>query len=288
MRDDFAVMIVTYGRPDKQDTVKMLRNMGYSGKLILICDNTDPTVASLKEKEKCDVMVFNKKEAAKRTDTMYNRVEMKSPVYAMNYALGQARWMGLKYVAICDDDMKGMQFRPVIDGKLKSIKIKKADPVFEAILRFMDGTGIKAMCPARADGYTGGAGNQFVRDGVKYNLSQMIFLNTNINLTFRGTLYVDFIASMDLMNDNRPAFAYMGMSVLSPGEGSNKGGCADVYEEDTDRYVAKYYAMMAHPGYVSIGWNKRKKQFFHRVGGAVSHPYIISERWRKARSDHEK
>ena len=44
MRDDFAVFILSHGRPHNVKTCKTLVKQGYSGKWFLVLDNEDETI----------------------------------------------------------------------------------------------------------------------------------------------------------------------------------------------------------------------------------------------------
>jgi hypothetical protein len=50
VRDDFAIFILSHGRPDNIYTVNTLNKVGYTGKYYFILDNEDPTIDGYKEK----------------------------------------------------------------------------------------------------------------------------------------------------------------------------------------------------------------------------------------------
>ena len=60
MNDDFAVFILTYGRPDNVKTYKTLDRFGYTGKIYLICSTDDKKLNQYKTKYKDQVITFNK------------------------------------------------------------------------------------------------------------------------------------------------------------------------------------------------------------------------------------
>ena len=61
--DNFAVFILTHGRPDNVITYKTLQKCGYTGKLFFIVDNEDKTIERYKENFGRDrVLVFRKKD----------------------------------------------------------------------------------------------------------------------------------------------------------------------------------------------------------------------------------
>ena len=86
MRDDFAVFILTHGRPNKVYTYKTLRNQNYSGRIYLLIDDEDESAREYQEKYGDEVIVFNKTEAASLVDVGDNRPDHR--VYARNVILG--------------------------------------------------------------------------------------------------------------------------------------------------------------------------------------------------------
>ena len=62
-KNDFCVIILTYGRPEKQKTYNTLRKLGYTGEIFFLCSDDDNSIAIMKEKYGLDrVHIFSKKE----------------------------------------------------------------------------------------------------------------------------------------------------------------------------------------------------------------------------------
>ena len=125
MRDDFVVFILTHGRANQMHTDVALRNAGYTGKIIYIIDNEDPTANIYYEKfGKDSVYMFNKTEFAKKVDTMDLSVDRRAIVYARGACYEIAKELGYKYFLELDDDYSNFRSR-VVDGKsLKTVYIK--------------------------------------------------------------------------------------------------------------------------------------------------------------------
>ena len=64
MWNDFAIFILTHGRPDNVRTIASLRSHGYTGKIVLVIDNEDQSRANY-EALGVDVVVFDKEKASK-------------------------------------------------------------------------------------------------------------------------------------------------------------------------------------------------------------------------------
>ena len=57
---NYAVFILTHGRPDNVITYHTLRKAGYTGKIYLICDDEDKTLSEYQSKYQDQVIVFSK------------------------------------------------------------------------------------------------------------------------------------------------------------------------------------------------------------------------------------
>ena len=67
--DKFCIFVLSHGRPQKpaKNTIKMLRSCGYTGRIMVVCDNEDATIDEyFKNYGKENIYVFDKKEASKK------------------------------------------------------------------------------------------------------------------------------------------------------------------------------------------------------------------------------
>ena len=97
MPNDFAVFILTHGRPDKVKTYDSLIKQGYTGRIYIIVDNEDKTIEEYKKKFKEKVIVFDKLEMSKTFDTGDNFSNRRSIVYARNASFKIAKDLKIKY-----------------------------------------------------------------------------------------------------------------------------------------------------------------------------------------------
>ena len=82
--NNFAVFILSNGRPDRVYTYETLRRHGYTGRIVLVVDDLDKTKDEYIEKYGSDVVVFDKRAAAKTFDQADNFDDMRAIVYARN------------------------------------------------------------------------------------------------------------------------------------------------------------------------------------------------------------
>ena len=70
MRKDFAVFILTHGRPDKQYTNHALDKAHYTGRRIMLLDDEDDTLSLYKQNyPDTEIILFDKESYIKTSDT---------------------------------------------------------------------------------------------------------------------------------------------------------------------------------------------------------------------------
>ena len=83
---DFAVFILTHGRPDNVSTYKTLLKCGYKGKVYFVIDNEDKCIEQYQKNFGAEnIIVFDKKAMADKTDEANNFDNRKVIVHARNY-----------------------------------------------------------------------------------------------------------------------------------------------------------------------------------------------------------
>lgn len=118
MRDDFAVFILSNGRPDNIKTLRALKKANYTGNWYIVCDDLDTTLPEYKKKFKDRVIVFDKRAIAAKIDTGINDNEdMRAIVYARNACFDIAKYLGLTYFLELDDDYTSFDARYISKGK---------------------------------------------------------------------------------------------------------------------------------------------------------------------------
>jgi hypothetical protein len=103
MRDDYCVFILTHGRSNNVQTVRSIRNHGYTGKVFIVIDDGDETGEEYKRIFGDDVLVFSKDEAGKYTDLCDNFTNRRTPVLARNACWDLAKQAGEKPSTKCID-----------------------------------------------------------------------------------------------------------------------------------------------------------------------------------------
>lgn len=280
IRNDFAVIILTSGRPDKQYTYELLKRCGYTGKIIFLVDSLDKTVRELRKRYSDEkIVVFDKKTV--EVDLIDNSGDLATPTYAENYMYELAEKEGLKYFARADDDLKEFRYRIDLGDRLSTDSVQDLDEVFNILVDFMEEADMALFGPSRAGYYFGGRNGAAYQQGTDYNVSQLILCSVKHPLKFRGKTYSDLLVNLDSSVSGRPVFRTMYLSVRSPDEGSNEGGVKKSYDKDPTRYNSNFCAVITHPAAVKI--KKRiKGDFGHKIILNNIFPKIISGRYKRA------
>ena len=130
MRNDFAVLILSHGRPNNIKTIKALENANYTGKYYIVIDNEDKTKDEYIKLYGDKVIIFDKQAISDnpKYDKFDNNNNNKVIFFARNASMEIAKDLGLKYYIQFDDDYNRFEFRYEKDGVLKhDIKINNME-----------------------------------------------------------------------------------------------------------------------------------------------------------------
>ena len=95
VRDDFAILIISHGRPDKMKVLHALKKVNYTGKYYIVIDNEDETAGEYYRLYKDKVIMFNKSALDGTFDIMDNFEGRSVPVFARNVLYDIAKKLGL-------------------------------------------------------------------------------------------------------------------------------------------------------------------------------------------------
>lgn len=135
---DFAVFILTHGRPDNVKTLATLKKCGYGGPVYFIVDNEDKTIDQYIKNFGSDyVKVFDKKAMADSVDEGNNFDERRTITHARNACFDIAKELGITYFIQLDDDYAQFDYRYLSECGTKLLR-KWADlnSTFDIYLEF--------------------------------------------------------------------------------------------------------------------------------------------------------
>lgn len=282
MNDDFAVFILTYGRPDNVKTYKTLDRFGYTGKIYLICSTDDKKLNQYKTKYKDQVITFNKDDI--EFDTADNFNDKRVVVYARNACFKIAEDLGITYFLQMDDDYTDFSYR--FDDKLSYHKgrgyINKVDDIFKSLLKFYKSIPAKSIALSQNGDWIGGDQSGWAKKlSLKRKCMNSFFCSTKRPFKFLGTINEDVNIYTRLGSIGDLFFTVPNVSLKQTDTQSNNGGLTDFYL-DEGTYIKSFYSVLFSPSSVIVSvLNTENARLHHRVSWNNTIPKILNEQYKK-------
>lgn len=284
MRDDFAVIIPTHGRPDVK-TVKTLRNCNYTGKIYLLLDNEDDKVEEYHKKHgKENVLVFDKKakSEARDFDIGDNFDDRRVVVYARNCCHEIAKNLGLKYFLELDDDYTDFLFRYEKDGSLPGKKIEDFNKFVDVMLEFLDVSGALTVCMAQGGDFIGGAQGGIWKKKITRKAMNSFFCRVDRPFNFLGRINEDTTAYVTHGHTGNLFFTISNVALNQGQTQANAGGLTDIYLAN-GTYVKSFYSVIFCPSAVKVGMmGSSSRRMHHVIDWNACNPKIINQEYKKS------
>jgi len=275
MLNDFAVFILTHGRPNNIVTLASLKKCGYTGKIYFIVDNEDKTINTYINKYgKDNVKVFDKKKEADQVDEGNNFDERRTITHARNACFNIAKEIGIKYFIQLDDDYSSFLFR---FKDLYAGKIKNINTVFEAFLNFYKSTNIKSIAFSQGGDHIGG----FNITEMKRKCMNSFFCSTDRPFKFIGAMNEDVNTYTTLGNRGDLFFTFTSIQLCQKATQSQNSGITDMYLR-YGTYCKAFTTTMMHPSGVKVSiMNSNHARIHHSIKWNNTVPMIIEEKYKK-------
>lgn len=272
----FAVFIFCWGRPDFNNTYNALRHHGYTGRIVMLMDDLDPTYSKYIEKfGNENTYVFNKKFVARTSDAMNNFGKLNSTLYVENAMFDIAKDLELDYfVAMCDDYNSFCHKREECERRTQRL-----DEVFEYFVEYLINSPIKCLAFSQGGDHIGGFDPKVKM--CKRKVMNSFFCKTDSPFKFYGSMNDD--ANMYIQNGIRGDvfLTFYPFMLHQPPTQNVKGGLSDEYISN-GTYVKSFYSVMLSPSSVRI---KLMGQTYPRLHHSISFknmvPCIIREDFKK-------
>ena len=271
---DFAVFILTHGRPNSVKTTKTLRNGGYTGDIYYIVDNEDKTISEYIENygDKW-VKVFNKKEMADEIDEGNNFDERRTITHSRNACFKIARELGVTYFVELDDDYYYFGYRYDTGAR----KINNLDAVFDIMLNFYKSVDIKSIAFGQGGDHIGG----FSGIKLKRKCMNSFFCSTEREFRFVGAMNEDVNTYTTLGSRGDIFFTFTNIQLDQKDTQSQTSGITDMYLR-FGTYCKAFTTTMMHPSGVKVSMMRsRNPRIHHSVNWKATTPMIISEKFKK-------
>jgi len=283
---DFAVFILTHGRPDRVYTYDTLRKYGYTGKIYLIVDNLDETRPEYLKRYPGEVEIFDKRKIAEDVDSGDNFGTLRGVLYARNASFEIANRLGLKYFVQLDDDY--MQFRFRFNNLLNYNSgcraiIRNIDDVFPPFIDFLKSTPVTTIAMAQGGDFIGGEGNAWAQKvRMKRKAMNSFFCATDRPFKFSGRINEDVTAYTGPASTGNIFFSTNQVSLEQIQTQSNPGGLTEIYL-DLGTYVKSFYSVIFYPSAVKVTVlkDRRGSRLHHSISWKNTTPMILREEFKK-------
>lgn len=290
MREDFAILIMSYGRPDNVKTLNSLIKSNYTGKWFIVVGDDDPTADKYKEKfgDKC--VIFKKSDYVEKSDRMGLAIT-KVIMFARNACFDIAENLGLKYFQQFDDDYTGFYF--AFDAKMEYVptklvnKIQSYDKVVDNMLRFFESTPENCLAVTFAQGgdFIGGPAKQ--NPECRWNFGCLRkamnswLCSVDRRIRFVGCMNEDVNAYTSLQIKGYFMINLMQYRLQQPVT-QTTGGMTAIYKQ-YGTHVKSFLSVMLNPSFVkvSILIGKSHRRLHHNINWARCAAKIIREEHRK-------
>lgn len=279
--DDFAVFILTHGRPDTIHTLDTLKRGNYTGKWYLVIDNEDKQAERYYEKYgKERVIMFDKLAVSKTFDTADLSQERRAIVYARNACFQIAKDLNLKYFVEFDDDYTSIGIRYPKDGKLSQLSCENLDEIFELMVDFLLETDALTVCMSQGGDHMGGLTGRWKKSILRKAMNSF-FCRTDRPFQFLGRVNEDVNTYTLLGSQGQLMMTITDLMLNQMQTQSNSGGMTDLYL-DGGTYLKSFYTVLYMPSAVTVQpMGTSHKRLHHKVAWKHCVPLILDERCKK-------
>lgn len=281
---NFAVFILTHGRPDHVITYNLLKRSGYTGRIIVLVDNEDAEVGSYKKRFGGQVYVFNKKAAARTFDAGDASGDRRTVVYARNACFQIAEELGVERFIQLDDDYVTFLYRVWDGAAFKGRLIRSLDRVFDLMVDYRDETGALTVAMAQGGDFMGGSQNVYAREIKPRRKAMNTFVcGTDRPFTFVGRINEDVNTYVLLGGRGGLFLTIPTLQMNQPQTQSSGGGMTDAYL-DGGTYLKSFFSVMYCPSCVVVSdMGTVHRRLHHQIDWPNAVPAIIEEKYRKNR-----
>lgn len=269
----FAVFILSHGRPHLRETYDALRSCGYTGRIIVVCDNDDSTINEYyQEFGKENVYVFDKLAMAKRVDSANNFGKRNTAVFARHACYDIAKELGVEYFQQMDDDYFYFGHKNNGNDKKTSCYNLIARWFVEFLLNNSDN--VKTIAFSQGGDHIGGWDGGVM---VKRKAMNSFFCLTDRRFRFSGLLNDD-VNTYTMLGIRGDIFlTYMGFQLDQADTQQVMGGATDLYK-DMGTYVKSFATTIIAPSCVQVRMMGEKHlRLHHHIKWNLCTPQILRE-----------
>jgi hypothetical protein len=280
---DFAVFIISNGRPDKVYTQTMLKKYNYTGEYFIILDDEDESYYKyVKNFEENKIKVFNKKNIADLTDEGNNFDNRRTTTHARNACFDIANQLGYKYFLVLDDDYTVFRYR-YIEKYITKGYVNNLDMLFLNTFNYYEKTKFISIAFAQGGDFIGGESCGLLKNYI-YNSRKCMnsfFCSTDRRFWFLGQLNEDVNTYVTYGNKGGLFMTIPFVGLEQKATQLTSGGMTDAYLK-YGTYVKSFTTVMMQPSSVFVAMmGFTKNRLHHRVIQRKTTPMILDPKHKK-------
>ena len=282
---DFAVFILSHGRPDNVITYKTLQKVNYTGKVFIVIDNEDKSAGRYFENFGDKVIMFDKAAIAETFDEGDNFQDRRAVIYARNACFSIAKEIGVTYFLELDDDYT--YFAYGIDGGFNSqfnVIRQNLENIFEFMLNYYKSIPAKSIAFAQGGDFIGGPESNGILESINRRRKCMnsFFCSTERPFQFVGRINEDVNIYTWFQSLGNLFLTFPLIRLNQKVTQQSQGGMTELYL-DSGTYIKSFYTVMYQPSSVRVGMIiNQNRRLHHLINWDCTVPCIISEQYRKA------
>lgn len=282
MNDNFAVFILSHGRPNNVITLNTLKKCGYTGKWYIVIDNEDSTADEYyKNFGEEHVIMFDKLQIAQTFDTADTFNDRKTIVYARNACFDIANKLGIKYFLELDDDYTGFMHRYIEGQQLRSKITTRLDDIFKMMIDFLSSTCALTVAFVQGGDLIGGLDNNNFHKKILRKAMNSFFCDVDKPFKFLGRVNEDVNTYTLLGQQGKLIMSISEFMLNQKQTQSNAGGMTSTYL-DNGTYVKSFYSVMYSPSCVKVAaMGDKHMRMHHQVKWECCTPKILSQKYKK-------
>lgn len=279
---NFAVFILSHGRPNNVITLNTLKKCGYTGEWYIVIDNEDKTADEYyKNFGEEHVIMFDKLQIAQTFDTADTFNDRKTIVYARNVCFDIANKLGIKYFLELDDDYTGFMHRYIEGQQLRSKITTRLDDIFKMMIDFLNCTGALTVAFVQGGDLIGGLDNNNFHKKILRKAMNSFFCDVDKPFKFLGRVNEDVNTYTLLGQQGKLIMSISEFMLNQKQTQSNAGGMTSTYL-DNGTYVKSFYSVMYSPSCVKVAaMGDKHMRMHHQVKWECCTPKILSQKYKK-------
>lgn len=275
---NFAVFILTHGRPENIDTLKNLKRSGWNGPTYLIIDSHDKKGADyIRIYGENMVKIFDKDKYIESSDSAQNFGETRSILFARNAAWDIAEELRLDYFLELDDDYTSFIWR-FHNALGYTPFIKNLGQVFDTFIDFYESTGTKAIAFSQGGDHIGGFNGRTI---LKRKCMNSFFLSPKRRFDWVGIQNDDVNTYTMHGMRGHLFFTFTSVQLTQKATQSQGAGLTDMYLR-FGTYVKSFTTVIMQPSSVKVNvMTTSNGRLHHAIKWKNTVPMIINPKYKK-------